>query len=381
MIFNQPEASSKFSVKEPSSSLTGMDRGFSQHLAHQAKLPNFPTPVTTQASETRSNQWLPPSDMLNPFMLPNPYWSLGALPRFDAMAVVRRFIESNKEAEAPPEYHPRASPSTASGFSASQLAASNFEHQNRLQTTRQQSTSSLDQLSSAFNWGPTLQAVPPMFNAEVGNGSRRASPPSIQPPSLLTSIAPPTGSKVNAGTDFFRSLCSVAMSQQAQQEAGIASAKRLSMERSNTSVSGNPVPPSSMASLPAMMAAAAALAISGFPPTHPVSNFPSMMDSELSPSTFQIPEGRINGAGHCEATGLNLSTSATLGENAEPSVTPMEDADDEEAYRNSVGIQRRRKMSRRREGDIGKNDDLDSRQQQQQGSHHNQQRQAARKYY
>ncbi|VDL62721.1 unnamed protein product [Hymenolepis diminuta] len=321
---------------------------------YQPQLPN-PQDIfnTVQASEIRNsnannnNQFLS-QEMLTSLMLSSAYWPLG-MPKLDAVAALRRIFEPSKEAEvvAPQETLQVRNASTASGFSATQLAASkSFEHQDHIRPTAPP-VSSQNPLQPTSFWSP-----PSLFNnTDVGNLTRRNVSPPCSIPLPPPTIPSPGGPQLNPGNpmDFFRVLYQQQQSAQQQQEIGEALAKRFSLERLNLSGAADPAAAATNPNVAMMAAAAFSAALSGFPQNNSVisRHFSGM---NPSPSAFAVPEGQSTNGGCEVAMGLNLSTSGG-GEKTEPQHgSPIEEERDQDAFRN-----RRRKMNRKREECVDKN--------------------------
>nr|CDS16603.1 myeloid ecotropic viral integration site [Echinococcus granulosus] len=307
------------------------------------------------------SQSLQAPDIMNPFMLPSPYWPFGGLSKLDQMtsaaatAMRQLMTQQIPDRKTTEQSETRARAPTTS-FSASQLAAPTFESQSRLPPIPPPAPSiSSTSLTAALSaWYGQQASQPPtrmsQFPSDTIIGDQCASPPLPPPP-------PPPPSQPTAppqNPNLFRSMLSAAMSQQ-QKEAGEV-ANNFSMEGANSSTgSSSATSSSSTSSSLAAMMAAAAVAMAGLCRNQTVPSFTGMADTE--PSAFQIPESQSNG----ENTGLNLSTTGkeTFGEDhtsvSAASVTAVDDIDDEDIFLRHMekgGVLRRRKIYRKRDAEM-----------------------------
>ncbi|VDO04795.1 unnamed protein product [Rodentolepis nana] len=321
---------------------------------YRSKFPNPPDIFNiAQATENRNslantNNQLLSQEMLTSIMLSSAYWPLG-MPKLDTFAALRRIFEPNKETEVvtPQEPQQGRNPPTASGFSASQLAApKSFEHQDHVHPVVPP-VSSQNSLQPTSFWGhPSL-----FTNTDVSNFTRR----NVSPPTNIP-IPPPTdpspgGPQLNPGNpiDFFRVLYHQQQSAQQQHEIGEAMAKRFSLERLNLSGASDPAAATTNQNVAMMAAAAFSAALSGFPQPNPVitSHFSGLNSSS---SAFVIPECQTTNGESEGPIGLNLFTSSA-GEKTEPQhSSPTEEERDPDIYRN-----KRRKMNRKRDECVDKN--------------------------
>ena len=294
-------------------------------------------------------------------MLPGPYWPFPPLSSATAHAMRQILIQQQQQqqqqqhlpdckvSEQTQETRPRTS---TTGFTASQLASSNFEPQNRIPSIPQPVPSiSSNSITAALSAWYGQQASQGHFGQEIGN--LRTSPP-LAPPSL-----PSTHSQASHNPGFIKSMFSSSMVQ--PKEGTGESANHLPMEVtdniSNGVTSSSSLPPTSSSSDPgtlAAMVAAAAAAISGLCRTSGVPTFPGVVDSE-PPSAFQMPESQMNGENN-GGGGLNLSTSGEVVEHSS-NVTSMEDGEEDDIFlrhmdKLGVGASRRRKLHRKREVEL-----------------------------
>ena len=325
---------------------------------------------------------------MNTFMLPNPYWPFTPLSNVAAQAMRQLLTQQQQQhhlsdSKLVEQINESRSRTPATGFTASQLAASNFESQTHPPTIPPSAppitSNSLTAALSAWYGQQTSQAH---FTQDIG--SQRSSPP--LPPLPL----PPPHSQAVHNPGFIRSMLSVAMTQ--PKEGSGESANHHSLEGTDSSStrptsSSSPPPASSSSdssSLAAMMAAAA-VAMAGLCRTSGVPAFPGVADQEPS-SAFQMSESQMNGGN--DDGGLNLSTTGDVTEHSS-NVTAMEEGDEDDIFlrhMDKVGASasRRRKMHRKREMEMracgNKNETFESRFQHHSGTHqHHQQQRPARK--
>ncbi|KAL5962772.1 hypothetical protein TSMEX_009550 [Taenia solium] len=368
-----------------------------------------PTPQPTDISEPwmpNLSQSLQAPDLMNPFMLPSPYWPFGGLSKLNQMTnaaatAMRQLVTQQVSDRKVTEQSETRARTSITGFSASQLAAPAFESQNRLPSIPPPAPSiSSTSLTAALSAWYGQQASQPstgmsQFPSDTVIGDHCVSPslpPPLPPPPPPP--PPPPSSQHPApphNPNLFRSMLSAAINQ--HQKEATEAANNFSMEGTNSTSTGSSSATSSSStssSLAAMMAAAA-VAMAGLCRNQTVPPFPAMADTE--PSAFQIPESQSNG----ENIGLNLSTTgeesfAEDHTSASATSAAVDDIEDDDIFLRHMekgGLPRRRKMHRKRDAELRgvgvKNEAFELRLQHHNLHHHHQQQQqqrpSARKRY